>query len=199
MLQLSFDSGTSILSFYWTGSAIGFQDCVSGSNTGSFVTVTDAYGNFYNFYVPVISTLNVTYDVNLTGSPLNLATNLTVNVNLCAKTPDGLIVCERCIEQMVSITTPCQALSLTSTDSTVGYTITNTLSGTTTFQVDLRADGDPTIIDTYSTIQIGPGAVTNTFNTLNPSTVYTVTVTMIIDGVVTNVCPVGIISTLAVP
>ena len=196
-LQLQFNSATSVLTFYWSGLAPGFVDCVSGSNTGSFVTITDAYGSFYNTYVPVISNLNLNYDVDLTGTPLNLATNLTVNVNLCVKTTDGLITCERCIEQVVAITTPCQPLTLTSTDTTVDYSIVSALTSTTTFQIDLREYGNPTIIDTYSFVQSTPATLTGTFNSLTPSTLYTVTVTLIVDGDITNVCPAEVISTTA--
>lgn len=188
MLQLTFNPSTKILSFYWTGSAPGFQDCVSGSNTGSFVKITDAYGNFYNCYVPVVSTLNTTYNVNLTSTPLNLSTNLSVNVNLCVKTADGLIVCERYIEQMVTNTTNCQPMTLSATSTSVTYQITNSLTGTTTFVVDLRVFGNPAIVDTYSTIITGPGTVSHTFSGLLPGTVYSVSVTNIVNGITTAVC-----------
>ena len=194
MLQLNF-TAPSTLAFYFSGSAIGFQDCVNGSNSGSFVTITDAYGNFYNTYIPVITYLNTTYNLDLSGTPLNTSTNLTVNVNLCAKTTDGSVVCERCMEQMVNITTPCPALSLSSTSSTITYSLNNTLPGIRTFQVDLRVLGNPAIISTYSTSVTGPGIVTYTFGSLTPSTTYTVTVTCLTDGTITNVCQNGIVTT----
>lgn len=195
MLQLSFNASTGVLTFYWTGSATGFQDCVSGVNTGSFVTVTDAYGNFYNFYVPVLSTLNVNYNVNLTGTPLNLSTNLSVNVNLCVVSTDGLINCQRCIEQTVTNSTSCQPITLSATSSTVTYQIVSSLSGSTTFQIDLRKQGNSTIVDTFTSIQTGPATFGNTFLNLLPSTVYNVTVTLIVGGVTTAVCPAAFITT----
>ena len=194
MLQLTFTApGT--LDFYFSGSAPGFQDCVSGSNSGSFVTITDAYGNFYNLYIPVIANLNNTYTVNLNGTPLNTSTNLSVNVNFCATSADGLIVCERCMEQVVNITTPCPPLNLEGSSSSITYTINNTQAGSRTFQVDLRVLGNPAIVATYSSSVTGPGDVINTFTGLLANTTYTVTVTCIVDGVVTNVCQNGIITT----
>ena len=193
MLQLTFTAPSS-LAFYFSGSAPGFQDCVSGSNSGSFVTITDAYGNFYNTYVPVITNLNVPYTIDLSGTPLNTSTNLTVKVNLCVKTADGLIVCERCIEQMVVNTTPCPELNLSATSSSVTYSINNTLSGTVTYQVDLRVFGDPTIVATYNNVVSSPSVVSNTFGSLTPSTTYSLTVTIIVNGATTNVCN-GLITT----
>lgn len=185
-MQTTF-TAPSTLTLFFTGNGTGFQDCAPA---GSMVTIKDAFGATYITQVPVIPNINnmAGYVLDLSASPLNLASNLTVRLEFCAKRIDSGAICERCIDTSVVNTAACPPVALSATQTTLTYSITNSLAGNSEYQVDLRVNGNPTIVDSYTSYPTGPSTETYTFTGLTANTLYQITISIIQGGVTFNTC-----------
>ena len=190
-LQVTF-AGTTI-SFFWTGNVTNFEDC---NPAGSLITITDAYGANYITRIPIVAYVNTTYTLNLSGTPVNTATNLSLSIDACFNNTLVNANCERCIEKTIINTTACPALVLSADSSSITYQFNNTVTGAVTYTVTLTKQSDGTFVDSQTVVTSTPGSITGTFNNnLLPGTIYVATITITIDGVITNTCPVGTITT----
>lgn len=183
----------STINFFWTGDVTGFEDC---NPAGSLVTVTDAYGNTYTTRIPIVAYVNGTYALNLSGSPINTGTNLSIHFDACfEKISDGS-TCERCIETVIINQSACPALTLSADTGSVIYGFTNNISGAVQYDVILKLFSDGSTVDTHTIVLGAPGPVSGVFNSgILPGTMYSLTIQITIGGIVTNVCPTGIVST----
>ncbi len=186
------------LTLTWDGDATGFVDC---NPLGSVVTITDAFGNTFITHVPIAAIIPGSYVINLVGTPLNLATNLTVHIDACFRKISDGTTCERCIDYIVYNAVPCPKITLKegdgetplSGDVAIEYSIDNTLVGAT-YEVSIY-DGI-TLIETQTIIDPAVGPVVGAFTGLTPSTLYTVVVRILVDDVLVAVCHPGSITTL---
>jgi hypothetical protein len=193
-LQMTF-TAPSTLTLFWSGTGTGFDDC---NPQGSLVTITDSYGNSYSTRVPVISNIGGAFPINLSGTPLNLATNLTVHVDCCVLKISDNSTCERCFDDVIVNTTICPTLTLSADTGSVTYSFNNTVVGTVTYDIFLKRQSDGVLIDSHTIVTSSIGNITNTFSSgVLPGTAYTVTIQITIGGVVTNTCPVGVVNTQA--
>lgn len=191
-LQMTF-TAPSTLTLFWSGDGTGFTDC---NLSGSLITITDSYGNSYSTRVPVVANIGGSFPMDLSSTPLNLATNLNVHVECCVRKIDGTATCERCFDDVLINTTICPTLTLSADTASVVYSFNNTVVGTVTYDIILKEQISGTTIDTHTVVTSSIGLIQNTFAAgILPGTAYTVTIEITIDGVVTNTCPVGVITT----
>lgn len=181
------------INFFWTGDAVGFEDC---NPAGSLVTITDAYGATYTTRIPVVAYINGLFSLNISGTPLNTGTNLSIHIDACFRKISDNTTCERCIETTIINQSACPALTLSADDSSIVYSFTNSITGAVQYDVILRQFSDSSLIDQHTIVLGAPGPVAGTFiSGILPGTMYTVTIDITINGTLTNSCPVGIVTT----
>lgn len=181
------------LNFFWTGDGTGFEDC---NPSGSLITITDAYGNTYTTRIPIVAYINLPFSLNLSGTPLNTSTNLSIHIDACFKKISDGSTCERCIETVIINQSACPSLSLSVTGPFIVYSFTNAITGAVQYDLILRRQSDNSFIDQHTIVTATPGLISGTFiNGLLPGITYTVTIQITINSVVTNSCPIGVITT----
>lgn len=180
------------INFFWTGDGTGFEDC---NPAGSLITITDAYGATFTTRIPIVAYINLPYALNISGSPLNTGTNLTIHIDACFRKISDGTTCERCIETSIINQSACPALTLSADDESIVYSFSNVQAGAVQYDIILNKFSDGSLIDQHTVILAAPGPVSGTFTGLLPGTMYTITVEITINGVVTNTCPLGLITT----
>lgn len=188
----SLSGDNTLLYLNFTGSVLpsGF----SQTNTlGSLVTVTDAFGSSYSDYVDVEAALsaNASGSVDLTSAGLNVASGLTITVDLAVN--NGSIDCAKSITKSITANFECPTLTFNAAENTIDYSFTNT-NGSVTYNITLKQGSSTIATDTIS----GAGnTVSGQFTNLSSGTAYTVGVT-ITAGSASQTCePVSVSTTAA--
>jgi len=177
------------LQLYFTGTfPSGFQETVP---SGSIVSITDELSNSINATIAITPILNDVggFSVDLSGTPINTSTNLTISVPLSFT--DGVSQCDKVITEVVVNTSACPTVVLTPAETTIDYTMTY-LGGAGSIDVKLYDSTGTILIASQTTVVAGPQAVLGQFITLNPGVQYKVQVEITITGAANpTVCPFG--------
>lgn len=194
-LNATFD-GTNI-TVYLTGSIpVGFQDC---DGAGNLFTISDTTGGSISTRINVTSNLNsiLGTSVVVAGSPLNLASDFTIESDVCLRNANTNSTCTFCLEYVLENNNNCPAFTIsTFTDTVVNYSI-NIINVPATYTVQLWDGTGTTIIAQNVVTPVVPGPVAGTFTSLTPSTNYRLRVVVTIAGVDTD-CPFVPFTTLPV-
>jgi len=151
------------LVLYFTGSyPLGFNESNPG---GSMITITDAGGGSMTILVPIIPNLNSMsgYNVPLSGTPINGASNLIVTVPLSFT--DGVSQCTRVVTEAVMATSSCPAVLLTPSQTTINWLFTY-LGGAASISTKLYDATGTVLISTQVNVVTGAGVVSGTFTGL---------------------------------
>ncbi len=191
IIQLQVTLVSTTLNLFWSGGASGFSDC---NPAGSLIVITDAYGNSFTTYVPIVAYVNGgAYAIQLAGSPLNLATNLSITIQACFRNTNG-DTCERCIEASIINQSICPTLTLDASATVITYSFSNAISGSVQYDVILKQGA--TLIDQHTIVTNVAGPIVGSFSSgILPGTIYNVSIQITINGAITNTCPVGVITT----
>jgi hypothetical protein len=172
------------LSLVFNGTAPGFSDCYPA---GMYIIVTDAYGVSYTDQVSVIPNLGAGAQlVDLTLSGLNLFTNFTVQLNICADSAG--LKCNDTIIQTVENTALCPAMTYAADVTYIDYTFTNPLSSPVTYIIECWNSGLTAIIASSSEVNPAAGAVTGSITGLTAAVTYKLRIRTIIGSTITD-CP----------
>ena len=172
------------------GTALGFADCYAA---GMFVTITDSYGVSFTTQVPVIANLGgATQLVNISTSGLNLFTNYTVQLDVCADA--GTLRCNKTLISTISNSNFCPSMSYAPDQKYIDYSFTNNIASPVTYTIECWNSTGTTIIATSSEINPAVGAVSGRVPTiasggvLTASTTYQLRVTVTV-GTTVKTCP----------
>lgn len=172
------------LSLTFNGSAPSFSDCYPA---GMYVTVTDAYGVSYTEQVSVIPNLGGSAQlVDLTSSGLNLFTDFTVQLNVCAD--NAGLKCNDTIIQTVTNTALCPSVTYATDVTYIDYSFTNPLSSPVTYIVECWDNGLTAVIASETTVNPAAGAVVGSITGLVAATTYKLRLRTIIGSTLSN-CP----------
>lgn len=172
------------LSLVFNGAAPGFSDCYPA---GMYVTITDAYGVSYTEQVSVIPNLGAGAQlVDLTLSGLNLFTNFTVQLNICAD--NAGLKCNDTIIQTVENTALCPAMTYAADVTYIDYSFTNPLSSPVTYIIECWNSGLTAIVASSSEVNPAAGAVVGSITGLTAATTYKLRLRTIIGTTITD-CP----------
>jgi hypothetical protein len=163
------------IKLYFTGDIpANFTNCVLA---GSMFKIQDTSGNYVNQTVDVVGEMNnaTGFTINLSGSPLNLAENLTVSSTMCFLDPVTETVCQRVVTYTIVNTLDCPSVVYTPTSDTIAYNFV-WAGGALTFVMQLF-DG-ATLVGTQSFSVTGPTTVSGVFTGLVPNTLYKARVQM---------------------
>lgn len=165
----------------------GFADC----SPTSTITITDTGGNSYteSLDVTTLSSTNGAYSISLVGTPVNTASDYTVQLDACLT--NGIITCGKTvIKQLENNVSVCPQITPYRSGDTISYVMTvPVLSSSITYKVDLYHDVSPielTATNEYS----NPTStiITGEFTGLSADTYYIVP-SVLINGEVVQTCP----------
>jgi len=178
----------------------GMSDCFPD---GNLVTVTDSFGGSYSTYVPIISNINSSVGVDLSNTPVNPATDLTVTIQGCWNRASpgadcGGLRCERILTYIIVNTAPCPNLILVPGLEDIQWSFTNTAVGPITYTVELYTGAGVFVSSQVAVNPAQAALVSGTFSTLTCGTNYYVQVKVNINGNITT-CPQAFVSTIDCP
>ena len=185
------------LRIYITGSiATGFNNC---NVLGTLFTISDTLGGSFTYYIDVPTNLNNPGGVviDLSTTPVNTSSNLTIQGNVCLCNPTTNAECCNYLSYLLINEASCPVLTLSPSIGTIGYSFT-VVSGTATYTVQLYDNAGTTLIAQNVTAATGPTIVSGSFTSLSSSTPYKVRVLVTV-GSSTTTCPFTPATTLPGP
>lgn len=185
-LTATFDGAN--LKLYFVGTIpSGFTDC---DGVGNLFNISDDAGNVVSQRVNITTYMNAPggYSINLTGSPLNLASNFTIKTDACFTNVSTGVTCQFCIEYILDNTSSCPTLLLTTTtDTAVNYSFSPSVVPAT-YTVQLW-DGLGLLVLAQNIVSVlAVGTQTGTFTGLTASTNYRLRI-VVSTGATTTDCP----------
>jgi hypothetical protein len=164
------------------------------------VKIQDAYGNYTIVYMNIITYLNAPlgYTIDLASSSLDVNTNLTVTVSPCLENGSTGAHCEYTLVENVTNSGLCPTMVYTNTDTTIDFSTTITVPGTTTtYTLELWDTTLSTLVNSTSVITTVPPAYnwTGSFGSLSPSTTYKLRVVIQTASGATTNCPFAVVIT----
>jgi len=183
-ITMSATFSTPNIELTFNGTAPGYVDC---SPAGMFVTITDAYGVSYTTQVSVIPNLGgAAQTVSLTPSGLNLFTNFTVQLNVCAESAG--LNCNNVIIQTIENTALCPSVTYAADVTYIDYAFTNPLSSPVTYIVECWNNSLTAIVASQTTVNPAAALVTGSITGLVAATTYQLRIRTIIASTIRD-CP----------
>lgn len=164
----------------FTGTAGSFVDCFAN---GMFVTITDAYGLTYTEQVQVIPNLGgATQTIDLSTTLLNLYTDYTVKLDVCAS--DGDLTCNKCLTVGVENFDTCPSMTYAASATYIDYSFTNPIAGGVTYIVECWNAGLTAVVTTDTLVNPATGSLNGSLTGLTTGTDYEIRVRVIIGGLI---------------
>jgi hypothetical protein len=194
-LNLSASLSESVLTLFITGVIPGvYVQC--GANT-SF-TITDGLGNSVVVTGNLLTALNNISGIsfNLSSTPLNLGTNLTITSTPCLKNTEDNSQCQSILQYIVPAPGICPELTLTPDISAIDYSVNISTVGPATYTIELWNATTTSLLQAHTSLLTGPIVHTGSFTGLTPSTNYNIRVKVVLTNGQEYYCPFTLISTL---
>ena len=177
------------LVLYFTGTLPpGFQDC---NPLGNRFSITDSLGNSININVDTTYYFNqpTGYSVDLNGTPINLAADITITSDVCLVNTATNTTCTFCATYKVVNTSICPALSVTFNDLATVVTVSySPVVIPATYTIEVWNSTFTSVVYSSSTYQTTYGNKFANIPGLTNSTVYNVRL-LILSGGNTTECP----------
>ena len=193
----------SLVRIYVTGTLpSNFVGCPPSGN--ATFTITDENGLVRTFAglsgYDIVTNINTPTGLpfDLSGSGLDLNTNLTIQMTPCFYDPLTETTCQYQISYVVASSVPCPVLIATSTTNSIIYTASITSTTTATYTVELYTASPLALINSSTQLLTGPATLTGTFTSLTPGTTYKLRI-VITTSQGTNECVWVVISTATDP
>lgn len=155
---------------------------------GSKLTITDALGNSHPIYVDVVSQVNSANPlvIQLTGTPLNLATKLSF-VLQSSLTNSGVQCNKTVTKSSDSATNSCPTLTVVPGATTMAFSFNPPITDNAVYKIELLSSGDSLLsTKTYTNPQ---AIVSDVFTNLLQGTMYKVRATTTIGTLPAVACP----------
>lgn len=191
-------SGSTLTVFFSGTNPGGFADCFPSGNK---LIITDGYGAQYTVNIPVLTNLNSTgFNINLVSTPINVATDLNLELEGCWKNISTNTTCERCLEYNLINNSFCPFLTLTPYILTVNWSFNNIIGTPVTYDMQLWSADGTTLIQSQVTVNPPVGAVAGIFSGggITYNTIYKVRLCITINSI-EKCCPFGEVTTLQNP
>jgi hypothetical protein len=170
----------------------GFIPCTGDT----LFTISDTLGNSFQYPINIPVYLNNPNGVpiNLTTTPVNGNSNLTVNALPCFKNDSINATCQSSLSFYIENQNNCPSLVLTQGLTSIGYGIALTTANTT-YTVELWNSTNSALLQSFVHSVVSPTSISGTFSGLSSGTVYNVRVKVMV-GTIESTCPFNSISTL---
>ena len=173
------------LRLYFTGTIPpGFAECAGGGTT---FTITDGFGTFISVNVPVVSNLNnvAGFPIDLTGSPLNTSTDLTITATAFCLTTSTGSQCQSQLSYFITNTALCPVITLNPGQTTMGYDF-GWAGSAATLTVELWDSTQSAVLQSQVVGVGGVSPVSGNFTGLTGGTLYFIRLTILINNVETQ-------------
>lgn len=197
-LQLSAVLNGSDIVLFLTGTIpAGFANCAA---LGSLVTITDDNGGSITTHMDLVTFINNPsgYTISLVATPINLSSNLHVEIDACLFNSATNATCKSCVEYTLINQVNCPVMAYTPTETTVAYTGTS-LPGTNSYDVQLWDSMGTTMISNQIQLVTSPAPVAGTFSGLPINTSYRLRVVVTTNSGSETVCQFTPVSLLPTP
>lgn len=181
------------LTLFFTGTfPTGYSEC---NVAGSVVTITDSQNNSLTVTVPITPNLNTPtgFNVVLTSTPINPASNLIVSVPLCYS--DGESECQKVITDIVVNDSACPTLNLVPSETTLNYDFTY-LGGAASLNVVVYDVTGTSVIASQITVVVGAQSVAGVIVGLTAGVQYKVRLEITVGTNPPTLCPFASMTTL---
>lgn len=189
-------SGSNLVLFITGTVPPGFVNCASA---GSQVTITDDNGGSVVTNIDLVTYVNNIsgYTIGLSTTPINLSSNIHVNIAACLKNVTTGSQCQSILSYTYSNVSSCPAMTYTPATDSIAYSGTS-LPGTSTYTIELYNSAGTSLISSQAHVVTGPAPITGTFTSLALNTNYRLRVVVTNSvGTLTN-CPFAMVSLLPV-
>ena len=186
------------LKLYFRGTLpTGWTDC---DISGTQVTIEDTAGGQHIIKLNVSDIFNNAsgFIVDLTGTPVNVADDLTIKANTCFADPATGSQCQDCVEFFLNNVYACPSMVLTPTDTTVGYQFNHLTTDSASYLIELYDSSGTSLLQSITEPVTGPATITGSFSGLSPDYDYKVKVS-VTAGTTTTECPFSLVSTVPSP
>lgn len=191
----SFAVDTNNIKLYITGSiSSGFLPC----NGNTLFTISDTLGNSYQYPVDIPVYLNnpVGIGINLTGTPVNGNSNLTIIASPCFSNNEINATCQSVLQSFIQNQSNCPVLVSTPGLTSISYSIATTTANTT-YKIELWNVTNSELLQVFTHNVISPSSISGSFTGLTGGTAYNLRV-KVIAGSTESTCPFNSQSTLPV-
>lgn len=174
-LTASLDGTT--LTLYVNGTIpAGFAQCAGNTQ----ITLTDTSGTVSTFTFDLLLYLNSFpgYVIDISGTPLNTALDITVSLEPCLSNLTTGATCKSCLSYTIVSVTNCPEVTLTADTDSVTYNATS-LAGNYTYTAELYDSTLGLLISSQTQAVAASTPFTGTFTPLTSSTVYNVRLTIV--------------------
>jgi hypothetical protein len=170
----------------------GFLPC----NGNTLFTISDTLGNSFQYPIDIPVYLNNPSGVpiNLTLTPVNGNSNLTVTATPCFENDETNATCQSALSFYIENQNNCPTVVLTQGLTSIGYGIALT-SANTTYTVELWNSTNSSLLQTFVHNVVSPTAIAGSFSGLTSGAAYNVRVKVTV-GTIESTCPFNSISTL---
>lgn len=174
----------------------GFQQC---SASGTLLQITDSAGGYASFYVDIVAYLNnpTGYAISLTGTPINIALDLSLEMKTCLENSSTNATCESCLNFLVVNSALCPTIDFITTENSIAYSFTSGV-GNYTYSVQLWDAAGGIMISSQTTVTAGVESVSGEFVGLDPEATYKIRVVITATGCAEcepTVCPFAVVIT----
>jgi len=186
-------NGTDLIFSFSGVMSAGFLEC---STNGTTFTITDSLGNSIIRHISIIDYLNSgTYTVNLTGTPINVSTDITITAVACFNNSNTNTTCEKWLSYVLVNTAPCPSVIWTPGQTTITYSFPTT-GGQKNYSVEIWTNDFSTMLTNHVYATNAVQTLSGTFGGLTYNTSYKlrVTIVMPITGNTTQ-CPFSVVTT----
>ena len=177
----------------------GFTQCAGNTQ----ITLTDTSGTVSTFTFDLLLYLNSFpgYSIDISGTPLNTALDITVSLEPCLSNLTTGATCKSCLSYTIISITNCPDVTLTADTESVTYSATS-LAGNYTYTAELY-DSTLGLLISSQTQAVGASLpLTGTFTSLSSSTTYNVRLTIVPTACLEcppTICGFNSITTSAIP
>ena len=163
-----------------------FADCYAA---GSFITITDAFGNSYTTQVPVVTNVGgAAVSINIAATSLNPYTDYTVTLNVCVDDSTNSLKCNQVLTTSVTNSAYCPSIVYATDVTFIDYSLTNLISSPVTYIIECWNNALTTLVTSDTVINPAAGAVIGSLTGLTAATTYQIRVRVIIGSTIKD-CP----------
>lgn len=169
-----------------------FTDCYAA---GSYITITDAYGNAYTTQVPVVANVGAgAVSINIAATSLNAYTDYTISLNVCVDDSTNSLKCNQVLSTTVSNSAYCPPMFYNPDVTYIDFTLTNSIASPVTYIVECWNAGLTAVITSTTIVNPPVGAVLGTLTGLVAATTYQIRVRVVIGSKIKD-CPYTAVTT----
>lgn len=167
---------------------------------GTLVTISDDLGGSFTAYIDVVTFINNPsgYTISMAATPINLGSNIHVNMEACVSNPSTGTTCKNCLEYLVVNVASCPSMTYTPNADSIDYTGV-ALPGTNDYEIQLWNSLGTIMVSSQTQTVTSPDPITGTFSSLTINTSYRIRVIVTTASGAVTTCPFEAVTLIPTP